>query len=203
MGRTKRTAGGEPAAMREEGPKITRQEIDDDRRGRDDEFVVKLTGAQNRLYIYILSLLPDRERAHDVLQQTNVIMWRKAAEYEPGTNFNAWACRIAHFEVLAERRRQHRDRHVFTEDALQMLSREFEASSNVMDERRMALEACLEKLPPRQRKHLMERYGPSGSVKDLAETLGKSRSAVAVMLFRIRQALVACIREKLNSEMER
>ena len=66
-----------------------------------DEFIVRLVGCQNRLYAYVYSLMPNAEQARDVVQEANLIIWRKAAEFEAGTNFEAWACKIAYFEVLA------------------------------------------------------------------------------------------------------
>ena len=72
---------------------------------RGDEFIVHLTACQNRLYAYVFSLLPDRERRRDVLQETNLVLWRKSDQFMAGTDFGAWACKVAYFEVLAERRR--------------------------------------------------------------------------------------------------
>ena len=80
-----------------------------------DEFVTLLTQAQQTLYACILSLLPDRVAANDVLQETNLTLWHKAEDFEPGTNFLAWATRIARYHVLNYRRKRQRDRLVFDE----------------------------------------------------------------------------------------
>ena len=79
-----------------------------------EELVGQLTACQGKLYGYIMSLLPDAHQARDVLQETNLVIWRKAAEYEAGTNFGAWVSRIAFYQVMAHRSRQKRDRHVST-----------------------------------------------------------------------------------------
>lgn len=54
-----------------------------------DEFVTLLTANQTSLYACVLSLLPDRAAARDVLQDTNLTLWHKAADFEQGTNFLA------------------------------------------------------------------------------------------------------------------
>ena len=122
-----------------------------------DEFIVRLTDCQNRLYAYILSLLPDSERARDVLQETNVVLWRKVDQFVAGTSFEAWACRIAYFEVLAERRRRCKDRHLFSDSLLEKLSGEAASKLSDFDDRAIAIEECLERLDPSQRERLLER----------------------------------------------
>ena len=56
-----------------------------------EQFVRNLTDCQPRLYAFILSLLPNRDDASDVLQDTNLVIWRRSAEFTDGTNFVAWA----------------------------------------------------------------------------------------------------------------
>ena len=56
-----------------------------------DDFVQQLTANQNRLYGYIFSLLGDHHRANDVLQETNMVLWRKAAEFQTDRDFIPWA----------------------------------------------------------------------------------------------------------------
>ena len=80
-------------------------------------FVRNLTNCQPSLYAYILSLLPNRDDANDVLQDANLVMWRRSAEFAEGTNFLAWAYKIARYKVLSHHRDQHRSRQVF-DDAL-------------------------------------------------------------------------------------
>jgi len=68
---------------------------------RNTEFVQLLTAHQRSLYLYIITLLPNPADVDDVLQSTNMVLWSKADEFVPGTDFGAWARRVAHFEVLA------------------------------------------------------------------------------------------------------
>ena len=69
------------------------------------EFVSLLTGHQRKLYSFILSLLRNPSDADDVLQETNLVLWQKCNEFEPGTNFGAWAFRVAQFQVMAHRKK--------------------------------------------------------------------------------------------------
>ncbi len=61
-----------------------------------EEFVRLLMANERRLLAYILTLLPHVADAQDVLQETSIVLWRKFGEYRPGSDFTAWAYRVAH-----------------------------------------------------------------------------------------------------------
>ena len=46
------------------------------------EFLTRVTGAQRSLYAFILTLVRQSADAEDVLQETNVVLWQKAAEQD-------------------------------------------------------------------------------------------------------------------------
>ena len=74
------------------------------------ELVELLVGIQKQLARYVRSLVPHCSDAEEVLQEVNLFLWNHAAEYEPGTNFAAWAFKVAHYHVLTFRKRQARTR---------------------------------------------------------------------------------------------
>lgn len=162
-----------------------------------EEFLLELMKAQSKLCVYILSLVVDKQRANDVLQQTNVVLLEKSTEYEPGTSFMAWACKIAYYEVLAESRRRQRDRHVFDDEVLGLLAEDAQAQLDELNDRALALDSCLKKLTSEQRRTLIERYSPGGSVQSMAEARGRTPNAISLTLHRLRTALAACIRRQL------
>ena len=165
----------------------------------DDEFVRLLTNCQNRLYVYVLSLVADRDRAKDILQETNVVMCRKAGDFTRGTSFEAWACKIAYLEVLGERRRWARNRKVlFADDVLEAVASDVGRSLERFDDRSVALDECMQRLTECQRERLRQRYCEGGSVKDIAAMTGETSNAVAVSLYRIRNALLRCIESKMG-----
>ena len=49
---------------------------------KSEQFVRHLTENQNRLYGYVYSLLGDHSRAADVVQETNLVLWRKVGEFQ-------------------------------------------------------------------------------------------------------------------------
>lgn len=161
-------------------------------------FVTHLTGSQSRLYTYILSLTADPDLAGDVLQETNIVIWKKATEFEPGSNFSAWAMRIAHFQVLAARQRLARDRLTFNDDMLDNLAADAAAVTGNLDERLRALHHCMATLTPRHRELIERRYTAAESVQDIADDSDLKPNAVAQALHRARLALMRCIESRLE-----
>jgi RNA polymerase sigma-70 factor (ECF subfamily) len=163
-----------------------------------ESLVDQLTRHQSSLFHYILSLIPDRAAAEDILQETNLVLWRKAAEFDPTLPFMPWACRIALFQVKAHRRDQARDRHVFDDDVLDQLAGEAPTSADPRP-LEIALRDCLGRLPAKQRDLILARYQPGASVDSLAESIGLTANALSQSLFRIRRALAECLDRQLRT----
>lgn len=165
-----------------------------------EEFIELLTGAQSAVFGYIMSLCHDHARAKDVLQETNLTLWRKAEDFEPGTNFTAWACRTAYFHVLNQRRKLSREQLVFDEEVLDYLAERQEERADGADVRLAALRTCMADLPENQRELVEERYQPGASVQEIAREKGKSEGAISQSLLRIRTALQGCVEKKMLKE---
>src|SRR5437867_13314017 len=76
---------------------------------RGTTFVRLLLQHQRRIHGLILALVPNGPDADDILQETCSVLWQKFDEFDPATNFAAWALRIARYQVMAyysTRRRQ-------------------------------------------------------------------------------------------------
>jgi len=165
------------------------------------DFAAQLTAAQGRLYAYILSLLPDRDSAADVLQDANRVLLEKAGDFEPGTNFMAWAFRIAHFEVLAARKRRARSRDCVLDDELiDQLADETARRDDRYDDERAALARCMQRLSPRQKRLIEARYEQDMTVQDAADMLAIKPNTAAQALHRARLDLLECIRQFLASD---
>ena len=170
-------------------------------RARMDEFARLLGGAQRRLFLYLTGLLGDRTAAEDVLQETNLVLWREFERFEPGTNFTAWSCRVAFNQVRAHRTKRGRDRLVFSDAFLGAVDEELTREADRLAERRAALAACLNRLPEHHRELVRHRYADDAATDALAARLGKSPAAVLRMLSRVRRALHECVTRTLGDRM--
>lgn len=168
---------------------------------RDTESFIKLlTGAQSAVFGYAMSICHDPSLAKDIVQETYLTLWRKAEDFEEGTNFTAWACRTAYFHVLNHRRKQSREQLVFDEDVFDYLAERQESRSQQTDERLEALRTCISALPPQQRDLIDRRYLPGATVQAIAKDDGKSEGAISQALFRIRTTLQKCVEHKMIKE---
>jgi RNA polymerase sigma-70 factor (ECF subfamily) len=161
-----------------------------------DNFVELMTQHQCRLYVYILSLIADPDAANDVLQETNIVLWKESQQYVPGTNFKAWAFRIAHFQCMAFRQRRLRDKVLFSDEVVAALAIEAKELDANYERRAVALVRCLEQIQPRSREALRLRYAEEVAVKDMASKMNCTSNAVSQLLFRARQWLVECVKRK-------
>jgi RNA polymerase sigma-70 factor, ECF subfamily len=162
-----------------------------------ERFVRLLGQHQRRLFLYVLSLTANWSDAEDVIQETNLVLWREFDRFVPDTSFMTWACSIAYHQVLAWRKRKQRDRLVFSETFLEAISRELIDNAEELEERAIALSRCLNELPQPHRELIRMRYTEEGTVESIAQGLGRSMEAVYRMLSRIRQTLFDCVNRKM------
>jgi RNA polymerase sigma-70 factor (ECF subfamily) len=157
---------------------------------------------QRRLFGYILSLLPHRADAEDVLQEASLVMWDKFDDRAPPDNFLAWGCRIAYFKVLDFGKKRRRGRVQFSQAMLDRIAESAIEHAGVLqlDERREALTGCIEKLSSRDRDLLGRRLAPGATTQSTADEVGRSVDAVYKALARIRQALFECVSRSLTQE---
>jgi RNA polymerase sigma-70 factor (ECF subfamily) len=154
---------------------------------------------ERRLYAYILTLLPNRADADDVLQEASLVMWDKFDAENPPTDFTAWGCRIAYFKVLDFCKKRHRSRVVFSQAMLERVAETAveQAATLQLDERREALADCIAKLSQRDRDLLTRRFAAGATTQSTAAQVGRSVDAVYKALAKIRQGLFDCVTRAL------
>jgi RNA polymerase sigma-70 factor, ECF subfamily len=165
-----------------------------------DDFICALTDHQVALQAFIMSSLGNYSDTMDVLQLTNIALWKKASQFRPGAPFLPWALKVAKFEVLAYLRVRRRDRHTFSSEVVGlMVDMACERATNV-NQRGRALSDCIKELPEHSRHFLSIRYAQEQSISEIAEKTGRSVDAVKSLYLRIRRALERCIDRKVAAE---
>ena len=167
---------------------------------RQHQFVQLLTDGQSKLFAYIRTLVPDADQARDVLQETNLVIWQKYDEFTEGTNFGAWACTIAFYEVKAWRRNAGRDRHVYSDSLVERLADAAQQRTGQIDPLNSALRRCIDKLSNVQKALLQRRYYDQVTVKQIADEQQRTANAVSRSLFLARRNLLECIEKIMASE---
>lgn len=167
-----------------------------------EELAVEIAAIQPRLYGFILKRLADREQTLEVLQRTNLVICRKADEFQRGSSFAAWAFTIARFQVMAWRKAEGAGRLVFTDKVYELLDRRADQEAAAVDERIPLLQGCIERLREGDREIIQRRYRDGEPIAPIADSLAKSIEAIGMRLTRIRRQLAECVRNGLNQEAQ-
>ena len=156
-----------------------------------------LVANQRRIYGFILAPVHDRNHADDLQQEVAAVLWKKFDQYQDGTDFAAWAMRVARLCVYEWRRKQSKLPLPLNDTTFEMLSEDAIAMSCEYDDRVSALRDCLEKMSDRHRQMLSARYHEGESVRSIAERFGRTRRAIYKSLEKIHTSLASCIRRTL------
>jgi RNA polymerase sigma-70 factor, ECF subfamily len=169
-------------------------------RDRGATFVRLFLQHQRRITGLILALVPHGPDADDILQETSSVLWEKFDEFDPGTNFAAWALRIARYQVMAYYSTKRRTRARLSDETLDLVVEKMAARPERDDARSAALDGCLERLPDRERALLEARYRGEIAAEELARQAGTTVFAVYKSLDRIHGRLLECLQRKLRTE---
>lgn len=165
-----------------------------------EQFAQLLATCQRRVFLYALGLLHNAADAEEILQETNLVLWRKFDRYEPGTDFGSWACRIAYYEVLKFREKKIRSERLFSNEFIEALATEADTNADSLDPRRGALLTCMGKLSDLDRHLVTRRYEQGATTRSVAAAIDRSVQGTRKALHRIRLALLACIERTLAAE---
>ena len=145
------------------------------------------------LLAYLYGVLPDAHVAEDLFQEVCVVAVQKAAEFQDGTNFVAWARTIARNKLREHLRRRSG---VTVDDAF------FDGLESAFDDvrdsdvRKDALRRCLGEIQDRARQMLVWRYEEGLTAASIADRMGQSRAAVNSLLQRVREILRDCVQRR-------
>jgi RNA polymerase sigma-70 factor (ECF subfamily) len=197
-GRMRLTASvADPSIDSPQGSQVTEQDSDavDPQR-----FLRLFMENERRIYGFIASLLPNLVDADDILQETSLVLWQKFDQFRIGTDFVAWACRVAQLQVLKFYEKQGRSRLRFDLETLEAIAKETLAMGPLLEARHQALAKCLDEMTARDRDLLQRRYANDSSPQQIAEQVGRSIHAIYKALSRIHDGLFTCIRGKIEKE---
>lgn len=183
-------------------------------RQRHDRFAGLFVRNQNRVYRYLLTLVPNRSDAEELFQQTNLTLWETWERFEPQVTeagetisaqaaedqFVRWACGIAHNHVRNFVRKKQTHQLLVDESVLEHLGEWRLANEDLLEHRRQALGGCLEKLPAAWRTLVERIYAGADTVQGAAAASQQTPNAVYKTLNRIRSALYDCINRQLAAE---
>lgn len=167
----------------------------------DCDFLRLFSLHQDGIRAYIRSMVRDPATADDVFQETSMVLWREFDKYDKSRSFTAWGRGIASHKVLKAYAKRHRNTVALSPEAIEAVAVAFDQQEADMEEERIALRSCYERIPEHTRKLIALRYGDEHlSIAQLAERVSRSHEAVHKALVRIRAALAKCIGLRLRRD---
>lgn len=161
------------------------------------EFIRAFTQNQRPLYLSILPLVGNATDADEVLQETNLVIWSKWRQFQPGTNFLAWGRAIARLEVFRFRRTRGKKARFLDDELLNLVADKVEETDHLYEMRREALTVCIGKLREKDRQLVRMRYAPNATGDQIATQLNRPPNSVYQSLGRIRRVLMECVKRQL------
>jgi len=171
--------------------------------GGDHQAFLELVEASEReLRIVITLYACDLAMVDEVLQATYVTAFENIARYQPRGTLRAWLKGIARnllYQELAARSRMHGVEGDLLEELLVASGRrqlDADPADDQAEVRLRGLQECLLELSPEATRLIRSRYYENRPLDEIAGVFARSRSWVAVTLFRIRKTLLACLRQR-------
>jgi len=160
-----------------------------------------LLGKHERgLSAFVASLVPHWSDADEIVQETRIRLWEQFDEYDETRDFGAWARTIAHYFVLAHRKKMGRESNRLDDDVIEQIAATAATEIAQVNPRRDALKECLEEMQADQRELLQRCYGGGESIRQVAEEIDRSFGSVRQSLYRLRSSLFDCVERKVDRE---
>jgi RNA polymerase sigma-70 factor (ECF subfamily) len=165
----------------------------------ESDFLRLFVKNEDSLRAFARVLLPTWEAVDEAMQEASVVMWRKLGQVQTPDGFLPWAKVILRFEALRLRRQHARDRHVFSEEVLELLANEAaEVAEDVWESEREALRSCLASMNQHHRELVLAPYAGEGQVTRIAERTSRSVNSLYKLLGRLREKLLTCVESRLS-----
>lgn len=164
-----------------------------------DEVVRELMRHRSNLFAHILSVVRDFAFAEEVMQEVAVAACEQGEDFRPGTNFGAWAARIARNTIFNLGRSRRREIPL-SPAAIEAIERaaETEPATSWIE----AIRKCLESSGGKTRSVLAMRYRDGMSGADIARRTKTTVTAIHAALSRARTALARCVEGRLAAGNE-
>ncbi|AQQ08389.1 RNA polymerase sigma factor [Sedimentisphaera cyanobacteriorum] len=163
-----------------------------------DEFLKLFLACNNRLYCYIITLVPNKAEADDIFQNSALVMWEKFDDFIEGTNFFSWACTVARNKVFEHYRTQKRFSNLIDNQLLEDIGSNFQFNSQQENLRLSALNGCVTKLSDNDKELIKARFTNGTSLKAFARQTESSINTIYKRMAYIYAMLQNCVEKTLK-----
>lgn len=167
---------------------------------RTAEFVRLLKQHDRQLAAYVHALVPEWHAAEDLVQDTSVRLWEQFDKYEPGTNFGAWACTVARYLILDQRKRSRKSHLYFRDEVLDAIAAEVDSVAVDAPNRLELLRHCVDELSAKSRELLALCYSSGMRLNEVAAETDRTVGSLYTAVSRTRRQVHDCVERRLREE---
>lgn len=148
-----------------------------------------------RIYGYILALTSNYADADEIYQEVGMILWEKFDQFTPGSNFQAWARQVALYKVQNFKKLRRHQTLLCSPEFFDVVTQRTAEQKETLNTQYKAFADCYDKLPPKHKELVEQRYRPGATPRSVAEQTGRKLKAVYQALDRIHNALFDCVQK--------
>lgn len=152
-------------------------------------FSVLYSRYASKIYGKCLTILKDEAMAEDATQEIFMKIFLNLSRFEEKARFSTWIYSITYNYCIDYLRRKQKHGNVFSDDEIEKAA---DVAEDVSDVALMELEVkqlrnILDEMPPGDRTILLMKYQDDMSIREIAEILNKSESAVKMKIKRAKE----------------
>ncbi|MFC1582043.1 sigma-70 family RNA polymerase sigma factor [Planctomycetota bacterium] len=163
----------------------------------------QLIESRRILFSYIRALARNTHDTEDIFQEVAAVIIEHAGKEEEIRNFKAWSFEIARRKTLEWLRKNRSNRELKLpsdemEDLISKVASNHNSDPDRARDRYLALSECVEQMPEKNRELVKLRFTDDKPFAEIAQTMGKTESAMYKAMTAIRLALAECMQRKLH-----
>ena len=172
--------------------------------GDTNAFSVLVNRYKDLVFSLSLKMLKNREEAEEISQDAFIKVYKSLHKFKGDSKFSTWIYKVVYNSCL-DRLKQYKKNYAlvpideFNENQVKTLDNAFDAL--VSQDRKNAIQACLNKLPSEDSFLLTLYYFEEQSLEEISKIIGLTANNVKVKLFRSRKKLATILKQHLEPEM--
>jgi len=172
--------------------------------GDTNAFTVLVNRYKDLVFSLALKMLKNREEAEEISQDAFIKVYKSLHKFKGDSKFSTWIYKVVYNSCL-DRLKQYKKNYAlvpideFNENQVKTLDNAFDAL--VSQDRKNAIQACLNKLPSEDSFLLTLYYFEERSLEEVSKIVGLTANNVKVKLFRSRKKLATILKKQLEPEM--
>lgn len=167
-------------------------------------FAILVDRYKDLIFTLALRMVKNREEAEEVSQDTFIKVYKSLNKFKGDSKFSTWIYRVGYNTCLDQLKKNKREQQTvaideFTEHQIKTLDNALESME--LQERKQAIQDCLQLLPSEDSYLITLYYFEELSLDEIAKVIGLTANNIKVKLFRSRKKLATIFKAQLEPEI--